>query len=225
MTKLLITEKLITTKREFTDFSNLPDSVDFIKYEDFTSNTTLSLFTENQAKFIYDKYVTYSELVSNDYNFSSDFIFQIKKNNLSKFSEVSSDIEVIHGSNHNSVDYLPWDLSNLIFNKKDFLTFHIMSEFCENENLFRQFISYLNKELSRVNLLIDNDLANTSKLFSEKTDYKYELANRRLQNISKENLEKSFEQIHKIEKLMNQTGFNQENAKRFVVGIKKLLEF
>ena len=41
-----------------------------------------------------------SENLSNsNYKFSSNCIFQIKKNSLSKFSEVSKDIEVIEGSN------------------------------------------------------------------------------------------------------------------------------
>jgi hypothetical protein len=62
-------------------------------------------------------------------------------------------------------------------------------------------------------------------LLDEKIDFKYELAERRLSNISKANLEKSFLQLKKIEMLMNKSRFNQENNKRFVVGVKQLLEF
>ena len=70
------------------------------------------------------------------------------------------------------------------------------------------------------------DRSNTvSKLLDENDDYKYELAIRRLRGIDSKNIEKSFEQINKIEKLMNECEFNQENAKRFIVGVKKLLEF
>ncbi|MCH1444374.1 MAG: hypothetical protein L7U31_03040, partial [Flavobacteriaceae bacterium] len=101
----------------------------------------------------------------------------------------------------------------------------LISEFCKNENLFRQFLAYLNKELLRVNLLIENESNTISKLLDENNDYKYELALRRLKAIDSRNIEKSFEQINKIEKLMNNSEFNQENAKRFIVGMKKLLEF
>ena len=225
MTKLLITEKLITNKQDFINFSNISETVEFIKYSDFSSNTTVSLFEENNIKFIYDQFVNFRDLSNSDYKFSSNCIFQIKKNSLSKFSEVSKDIEVIEGSIKNNDKFLPWDLSNIIFNKKQSLSNEVISKFCSDENLFRQFISYLNKELLRINLLNDNDVEKISQLLDEKIDFKYELAERRLSNISKANLEKSFLQLKKIEMLINKSGFNQENNKRFVVGVKQLLEF
>jgi hypothetical protein len=138
---------------------------------------------------------------------------------------VSKDIEVIEGSIKNNDKFLPWDLSNIIFNKKQSLSNEVISKFCSDENLFRQFISYLNKELLRINLLNDNDVEKISQLLDEKIDFKYELAERRLSNISTANLEKSFNQLMKIEMLLNKSGFNQENNKRFVVGVKQLLEF
>ena len=98
MTKLLITEKLITNKQDFINFSNISETVEFVKYSDFSSNTTASLFEDNNIKFIYDQYVNFRDLSNSDYKFSSNCIFQIKKNSLSKFSEVSMDIEVIEGS-------------------------------------------------------------------------------------------------------------------------------
>ena len=77
----------------------------------------------------------------------------------------------------------------------------------------------------RVNLLQAYDQKKVSILLNENIDFKYELALRRLENINKKNLDKSFEQINKIEKLISKSGFNQENGKRFIVGMKKLLEF
>ena len=71
----------------------------------------------------------------------------------------------------------------------------------------------------------DNDLEKISQLLDEKIDFKYELSERRLIKISTVSLEKSFHQLKKIEMLMNKSGFNQENNKRFVVGVKQLLEF
>ena len=133
--------------------------------------------------------------------------------------------QVIEGSIKDNDKFLPWDLSNIIFNKKQSLSNEVISKFCSDENLFRQFISYLNKELLRINLLNDNDVEKISQLLDEKIDFKYELAERRLSNISTANLEKSFNQLMKIEMLLNKSGFNQENNKRFVVGVKQLLEF
>ena len=225
MTKLLITEKLISSKKELSSLSNFSENIEFIKYEEFKENSTISLFTNEEITYVYDKFVTYSELVSRNYDFTSNVIFQIKKSNLNKFSDVSSDIEVIEANKLPKDGYLPWDLSNIIFSKQKLLSSQILSEFCSNENLFRQFLSYLNKELLRANLLLDNESNKISKLLDENIDYKYELASRRLQAIDSKNIDKSFEQVNKIEKLMNESGFNQENAKRFIVGMKKLLEF
>ena len=225
MTKLLITEKLITNKQDFIKFSNIQDTVEFVRYSDFSSNTTVSLFEENNIKFIYDQFVNFRDLSNSNYKFSSNCIFQIKKNSLSKFSEVSKDIEVIEGLIKDKDKFLPWDLSNIIFNKKQSLSNEVITKFCGDESLFRQFISYLNKELLRINLLNDNDVEKISQLLDEKIDFKYELAEKRLNMISTVNLEKSFHQLKKIEMLINKSGFNQENNKRFVVGVKQLLEF
>jgi len=224
MTKLLITEKLITNKQDFINFSNISETVEFVKYSDFSSNTTASLFEDNNIKFIYDQYVNFRDLSNSDYKFSSNCIFQIKKNSLSKFSEVSMDIEVIEGSIKNKDKYLPWDLSNIIFNKKHSLSNEVISKFCGDESLFRQFISTSTRSF-KDKFMNDNEAEKVSQLLDEKIDFKYELAERRLSKINKFNLEKAFYQLKKIETLMNKSEFNQENNKRFVVGVKQLLEF
>ena len=139
MTKLLITEKLITNKQDFIKFSNIQDTVEFVRYSDFSSNTTESLFEENNIKFIYDQFVNFRDLSNSNYKFSSNCIFQIKKNSLSKFSEVSKDIEVIEGLIKDKDKFLPWDLSNIIFNKKQSLSNEVITKFCGDETLFRQF--------------------------------------------------------------------------------------
>ena len=225
MTKLLITENLITNKQDFVKLSNISEGVDFITFDEFLNITTLSLFEDYSKKFVFDKFVNFRDLSKSDYDFSLDYIFQIKKSSLSKFSEVSSHIEIIESLKKGKDKFFPWDLSNIIFNQKEFLSNEIIYEFCENEYVFQQFLSYLNKELLRINLLFDNEEESVSLLLDENTDFKYELANRRLSNISRDNLNQSFHQLNKIERLINESEFNHENNKRFVVGIKKLLEF
>ena len=225
MTKLLITENLITNKQDFIKLSNISEGIEFITFEEFLSTTTLSLFEDYSKKFVFDKFVNFRDLSKSDYDFSLDYIFQIKKSSLSKFSEVSSDIEIIESIKKGKDKFFPWDLSNIIFSQKESLSNEIIYEFCENEYVFQQFLSYLNKELLRINLLFDNEEERVALLLDEKTDFKYELANRRLNNISRDNLNQSFQQLNKIERLINESEFNHENNKRFVVGIKKLLEF
>jgi len=225
MTKLLITESLITNKQDFIKLSNISEVVEFITYDEFLNTTTLSLFDEYSKKFVFDKFVNFRDLSKSNYEFSLDYIFQIKKSSLSKFSDVSNDIEVIESSKKGKDKFFPWDLSNIIFNQKKSLTGEIIFEFCQNEYLFQQFLSYLNKELLRTNLLFDNEEDSVALLLGEKSDFKYELAKRRLNNISRDNLNQSFHQLNKIERLTNESEFNHENNKRFVVGIKKLLEF
>ena len=56
-------------------------------------------------------------------------------------------------------------------------------------------------------------------------DYKYELAQKRRKKLNVQDLENSLSMIYRIEKLNNKSPFNQENAKRFVVSIKNLLQF
>ena len=225
MTKLLITENLITNKQDFIKLSNISEGIEFITFEEFLSTTTLSLFEDYSKKFVFDKFVNFRDLSKSDYDFSLDYIFQIKKSSLSKFSEVSSDIEIIESLKKGKDKSFPWDLSNIIFNQKESLSNEIINEFYQNEYVFQQFLSYLNKELLRINLLFDNEEERVALLLDEKTDFKYELANRRLSNISRDNLNQSFHQLNKIERLINESEFNHENNKRFVVGIKKLLEF
>ena len=58
MTKLLITEKLITTKKELSDLSNFSTNIEFIKYEELTSDTTQSLFAKVDISYVYDKFLT-----------------------------------------------------------------------------------------------------------------------------------------------------------------------
>ena len=225
MTKLLITENLITNKQDFIKLSNISEGVEFITFDEFLSTTTLSLFEDYSKKFVFDKFVNFRDLSKSDYDFSLDYIFQIKKSSLSKFSEVSSHIEIIESLKKGKDKFFPWDLSNIIFSQKESLSNEIINEFCQNEYVFQQFLSYLNKELLRINLLFDNEEERVALLLDEKTDFKYELANRRLNNISRDNLNQSFHQLNKIERLINESEFNHENNKRFVVGIKKLLEF
>ena len=62
MTKLLITENLITNKQDFIKLSNISDGVEFITFNEFLSTTTLSLFEDYSKKFVFDKFVNFCHL-------------------------------------------------------------------------------------------------------------------------------------------------------------------
>ena len=114
---------------------------------------------------------------------------------------------------------------NIIFSKQKKLTNEIIDKFCNDETVFRQFLSYFNKELQRLLLVYKYDEKKVGEVLSEKVDYKYELAQKRRDKLNVKDLENSLSMIYKIEKLNTDSSFNQENAKRFVVSIKNLLQF
>ena len=73
--------------------------------------------------------------------------------------------------------------------------------------------------------VVKYDEKKVAEVLSEKVDYKYELAQKRRDKLNVIDLENSLSMIYKIEKLNSNSSFNQENAKRFVVSIKNLLQF
>ena len=100
-----------------------------------------------------------------------------------------------------------------------------MDKFCISEIVFREFLSYFNKELQRISLLSKYEQDEVSGLLSEKIDYKYELAEKRKSKLSSNDISKSLAMIYKIEKLNSDSKYSEENAKRFIVSIKNILQF
>ena len=101
----------------------------------------------------------------------------------------------------------------------------ILDKFCSSEMVFRQFLSYFNKELQRISLLSKYEQDEVSGLLSEKIDYKYELAEKRKSKLSSNDISKSLAMVYKIEKLNSDSKYSEENAKRFIVSIKNILQF
>ena len=87
-----------------------------------------------------------------------------------------------------------------------------------------QFLSYFQKELIRLKLTFLYDDDEISNLLNEKIDYKYQLARERKSLHTLEDIDSCIERIYKIEKLILENGFNSENAKRFIVSSKSLLQ-
>ena len=225
MVNLIITPSLISDISILNEELKIKSNIDKISFEEFISENSITLFENDNYKFIYDKYVSYSELSKINFNFNENYIFQIKKQNLSKFSNENSEINVHYIEPHKEKEIFPWDFTKILFSSKIQLQSEIVDHFCINENTFKQFLSYFHKELIRLKLTFLYDDDEIANVLVEKIDYKYQLARERKSKYNIEDIDKCLQNIYKIEKLILESGFNSENAKRFIVSSKSLLQF
>ena len=158
-------------------------------------------------------------------NLEDNYIFQIKKSNLSKFTSLGANIDVLHLDIDKKENIYPWDLTNIIYNSRKSIDVKLLNSFTFNERDFRNFISYFIKELIRLKMLIEFDPKEVAETLNEKNDYKYQDATKKINNLDSRKINKAIQNTHKIEKIINQYGYEVENAKRYLVSIKKLLEF
>ena len=158
-------------------------------------------------------------------NSEDNYIFQIKKSNLSKFTSLGRDVEILHFDTQKKEKFLPWDLTKVIYSSRKAIDLSLLDSFTLNERDFRNFLSYFIKELIRLKMLIELEPNEIAKVLNEKNDYKYQDAAKKIKSIDSAKINKSIQSTHKIEKIINQYGYEVENAKRYLVSIKKLLEF
>jgi hypothetical protein len=222
---LIVTPSLISDISLINDELKIKSNIEKISFEEFISENSITLFENDNYKFIYDKYVSYAELNKLNFNFNENYIFQIKKQNLSKFSNENSEINVHYIEPQKEKEIFPWDFTKILFSSKIQLQSEIVDHFCINENTFKQFLSYFHKELIRLKLTFLYDDDEISNVLVEKIDYKYQLARERNSKYKIDDIDKCLENIYKIEKLILESGFNSENAKRFIVSSKSLLQF
>ena len=224
MTELIVTPSLISDLSSINKELKIKSNIEKLTYEEFKNENSISLFENETYKFIYDQYVSYSELKKFNYNFNEKYIFQIKKQNLSKFSSENKEIKVHYLEQKKEKEIFPWDFTKILFSSKLKLSSDVVEHFCNSENTFMQFISYFQKELIRLKLTFLYEDDEISNLLNEKIDYKYQLARERKSQHSLEDIDNCIERIYKIEKLILENGFNTENAKRFIVSSKSLLQ-
>ena len=79
MTKLIITENLISDINQIKSEINIDESIVSISQEEFTANNTAALFQSDNFQFVSDSFVTYSDLKKMNYDFNEKYIFQVKK--------------------------------------------------------------------------------------------------------------------------------------------------
>ena len=224
MTELIVTPSLISDLSSINKELKIKSNIEKLTYEEFKNENSISLFENDTYKFIYDEYVSYSELKKLNYNFNEKYIFQIKKQNLSKFSSENKEIKVHYLEQKKEKEIFPWDFTKILFSSKIKLSSDVVDHFCNSENTFMQFLSYFQKELIRLKLTFLYEDDEISNLLNEKIDYKYQLARERKSQLTLEDINNCIERIYKIEKLILENGFNTENAKRFIVSSKSLLQ-
>jgi len=222
---LVVTPNLISDISLLNEELGIKSNIEKLSFEEFKSENSISLFENMNYKFIYDKFVTFAELNKVNFNFDEKYIFQIKKQNLDKFSNQNSNIKVHYIQPQKEKEIFPWDFTKILFSSKMELKSEIVDHFCIDENTFKQFLTYFQKELIRLKLIFLYEDDEVSNVLDEKIDYKYQLARDRKSKHKVEDIDKCLENIYKIEKLILVSGFNSENAKRFIVASKSLLQF
>ena len=219
--KLLVTDNLISNLNQL---DILDVSLEKISIKD-VPNQAQSLFENDKFKFVFDEFVTLTSFNKLNINLEDNYIFQIKKSNLSKFTSLVANIDVLHLDIDKKENIYPWDLTNIIYNSRKSIDVKLLNSFTFNERDFRNFISYFIKELIRLKMLIEFDQKEVAETLNEKNDYKYQDATKKINNLDSRKINKAIQNTHKIEKIINQYGYEVENAKRYLVSIKKLLEF
>ena len=219
--KLLVTDNLVS---DLNQLSKLNINLEKISIKE-VSNQSQSLFQNDKYKFVFDEFVTLTSFKKLNINLEDNFIFQIKKSNLSKFTSLKSNIDVLHLELQKKENFFPWDLTNIIYSSRKSIDLKLLNSFTLNEKDFRNFISYFIKELIRLKMLIENDSKEVSEILNEKNDYKYQDATKKINNLDDKTINKAIQSTHKIENIINKYGYEVENAKRYLVSIKKLLEF
>jgi len=219
--KLIVTDNLVSDLSQLNSFNI---SLEKISINDIP-NQAQSLFDDDKFKFIYDEFITFSSFNKLEINLDDNYIFQIKKSNLSKFTSLGSDVDVLYLDSPKKESYFPWDLTNLIYSSRKSIDIKLLDSFTSNERDFRNFLSYFIKELIRLKLLTEFDPNDVAEILKEKKDYKYNDALKKIKSLDKKKINRAIQYSHKIEKSINLYGYELENSKRYLISIKKLLEF
>ena len=219
--KLLVTDNLVSDLSQLDSFNI---NLEKISIKDI-SNQAQSLFDDDKFKLIFDEFITISSFNKLKIDLDDNYIFQIKKSNLSKFTSLGSEVDVLYLDSQKKENYFPWDLTNLIYNSRKSIDLNLLDSFTSNERDFRNFLSYFIKELIRLKLLTEFDPNEVAEILKEKKDYKYNDALKKIKSLDKKKINRAIQYSHKIEKSINLYGFELENSKRYLISVKKLLEF
>ena len=219
--KLLVTENLVSDINKLNSFNI---TLEKMSIKDI-HNQAQSLFESDKFKFIFDEFITITSFNKLNINLEDNYIFQIKKSNLSKFTSLGTNVDVLHLELQKKENYFPWDLTNALYSSRKSLDLELLNSFTSHEREFRNFLSYFIKELIRLKMLNEFEPKLVSEVLHEKNDYKYKDALKKIKSLDQKKINRAIQYTHKIEKNINIYGYEIENSKRYIVSIKKLLEF
>ena len=219
--KLLVTDNLVSDLNQLDSFNM---SLEKVSIKDIP-NQAQSLFSSDKFKFIFDEFITVKSFNKLNIDLEDNYFFQIKKSNLSKFTSLGSGVEVLYLDSPKKDSYFPWDLTNAIYSTRTKLDLKMLDSFTLNEREFRNFLSYFIKELLRLKMLIEFEPNEVAEILKEKKDYKYNDALKKINSLDKKKINRAIQYSHKIEKSINLYGYELENSKRYLISVKKLLEF
>ena len=219
--KLLVTDNLVSDLNQLESFNI---SIEKVSIKDIPKQAQ-SLFGSDKFKFIFDEFITFTSFNKLKIDLEDNYIFQIRKSNLSKFTSLGSSVDILYLDASKKKSYFPWDLTNVIYSSRKLIDLKLLESFTSHERDFRNFLSYFIKELSRLKMLIEFDSDEVAEVLKEKKDYKYNDAIKKLKSLDQKSINRAIQYTHKIEKSINQYGYEIENSKRYLISIKKLLEF
>ena len=90
--KLLVTDNLVSDLSQLDSFNI---NLEKISIKDI-SNQAQSLFDDDKFKLIFDEFITISSFNKLKIDLDDNYIFQIKKSNLSKFTSLGPDVDVFY---------------------------------------------------------------------------------------------------------------------------------
>ena len=102
--KLLVTEKLVSDLNQLDKFDINLEKISIKE----VPNQAQSLFENDKYKFVFDEFVTLTSLKKLNINLEDNFIFQIKKSNLPKFTSLKSNIDVLHLEVEKKENFFPY---------------------------------------------------------------------------------------------------------------------
>lgn len=183
------------------------------------SHSQDSLFETSPYFLIEDSLLTKADLtliVEKELN----IIGTISKNTQSSAAEIidSNEIEIISFESETSSERTPWGIVQSILDKKQKVNEKDLLHFSSDQNNFRFLLNLIEKDLFRLLILNTESPEKLSKLMDEKIDFKYEVAQRRLNNFDEEQIVRFIEIIWKIESV-NTKEYDIENSKRALIAL------
>jgi hypothetical protein len=179
--KLLVTDNLISDLNQLDKFNISLEKVSIKEIP----NQAQSLFENDKFKFVFDEFITLTSFNKLNINLDHNYIFQIKKSNLSKFTSLGSSVDILYLDIQKKDNFFPWDLTNTLYSSRKSIDFKILDFYTQTERDFRNFLSYFIKELVRLKMLIEIKPNEVAEILNEKNDYKYQDASKKIKSIDK----------------------------------------